>query len=255
MSLSLFNLSRTYKMGEVEVPALQNVSITIDKGQFIVILGPSGCGKTTLLNLLGGIDRPSSGKIVYNGNDGNFELNSLSKKRLSKYRRSNIGFVFQFYNLISSLTSLENVELSARLTTKTFKAHELSINLLHEVGIENHLQRKFPSQLSGGEQQRVSIARALAKKPKIFLADEPTGNLDSVATGKILKLLKRLNKEHNVTMVLVTHNVGISFLADKVIYLRDGKIYGVSEYDASKEEMFWENLHSDPSINALRGEV
>ena len=149
------------------------------------------------------------------------------------------------------MTALENVEISAKLTSNKLKAHELSINLLNEVGIENQLQHKFPSQLSGGEQQRVSIARALAKEPKIFLADEPTGNLDSLATGKILKLLKRINKERNVTMILVTHNVGISFMADKVIYLRDGKIYGVSEYESSKEEIFWENLNSEPSIKAF----
>lgn len=255
MSLCISNLSRIYKMGEVQVPALQNIDITIDEGQFIVILGPSGCGKTTLLNLMGGIDQPSSGKIFFNNNDKNLEINALSRKALSIYRRFNIGFVFQFYNLVSSLTALENVEISAKLTSTGSKARELSTSLLNEVGIKFEQQSKFPSQLSGGEQQRVSIARALAKKPKIFLADEPTGNLDSVTTGKILKLLKRINKERKMTMVLVTHNVGISFLANKVIYLRDGKIYGTSEYDSSKEDFFWENLNSEPSIDSIQKEV
>lgn len=255
MSLSISNLYRTYKMGEVQVPALQNINTTIHEGQFIVILGPSGCGKTTLLNLIGGIDQPSAGKIFFNNNDENIELGSLSKKALSKYRRFNVGFVFQFYNLVSSLTALENVEITAKLTSNGSNAFERSIKLLKEVGIENGLQNKFPGQLSGGEQQRVSIARALAKKPKIFLADEPTGNLDSLTTGKIMKLLKRENKEQKVTMIIVTHNVGISFLADKVIYLRDGKIYGTSEYDESKEDAFWENLNSQPTLDHLQKEV
>ena len=239
-------------MGEVQVPALQGINITINEGQFIVILGPSGCGKTTLLNLVGGIDQPTSGKIIFLSNGENIEITSLSNKALSKYRRSNVGFVFQFYNLVSSLTAKENVEITAQLNTSGRKARELSIHLLNEVGIGNELQNKFPSQLSGGEQQRVSIARALAKEPKILLADEPTGNLDSVTTGKILKLLKRVNKERKVTMIVVTHNIGISFLADKVIYLRDGKIYGVSEYEASKEELFWENLHSETSKDEIQ---
>lgn len=246
MSLRIEDLSKDYIMGELTVPALKEVSISIEEGQFIAVLGPSGSGKTTLLNLIGGIDRSTSGKIHFNG----LALSSLSEKKLTQYRRKNVGFIFQFYNLVASLTAFENVELAAKLTNTSTEAKKITKDLLEEVGLGDKVN-KFPAQLSGGEQQRVAIARALAKKPKILLADEPTGNIDSETTGKVLKLLKQINEDHRVTMVLITHNVGISYLADKVIYLRDGKIFGTSQYDPAKEEEFWETLTAAPAIEKV----
>ncbi len=246
MSLKIEDLSRDYIMGELTVSALQDVTISIEEGEFIAVLGPSGSGKTTFLNLIGAIDRPSNGKIHFNG----LELASLSEKKLTQYRRRNVGFIFQFYNLVASLTAFENVELAAKLTNPSDEAKKMAKELLGEVGLGDK-SNKFPAQLSGGEQQRVAIARALAKKPKILLADEPTGNIDSETTGKILKLLKQINKNHRVTMVLITHNVGISYLADKVIYLRDGKIFGTSVYDPAKEEEFWATLTAAPAIEKV----
>ncbi len=246
MSLKIENLSKDYKMGELTVSALNGVTISIEQGQFIAVLGPSGSGKTTLLNLVGAIDRSTDGMIHFDG----LELSSLSEKKLTQYRRNNIGFIFQFYNLVASLTAVENVELAAKLTNSSDEARKIAKELLMEVGLEDKMH-KFPAQLSGGEQQRVAIARALAKNPKILLADEPTGNIDSETTGKILKLLKKINKNHNVTMILITHNVGISYLADKVIYLRDGKIFGTSQYDPAKEEEFWETLTAAPAIEKV----
>ncbi|MFX0016648.1 MAG: ABC transporter ATP-binding protein [Candidatus Hermodarchaeota archaeon] len=246
MSLKIDNLSKDYKMGELTVPALQDVTISIEEGQFLAVLGPSGSGKTTLLNLIGGIDRPTGGSIHFNG----LELSSLSEKKLTQYRRKNVGFIFQFYNLVASLTAFENVELAAKLTNPSVEAKKITKNLLEEVGLGDKVN-KFPAQLSGGEQQRVAIARALAKKPKILLADEPTGNIDSETTGKILKLLKQINEAHHVTMILITHNVGISYLADQVIYLRDGRIFGTSVYDPAKEEEFWETLTAAPAIDEV----
>ncbi|MFX0182905.1 MAG: ABC transporter ATP-binding protein [Candidatus Hodarchaeota archaeon] len=246
MSIQIKNLVKDFIMGELTVPALRGVDFDIEQGQFIAVLGPSGSGKTTLLNLLGGIDRPTRGSLLFE----NVELTSLSEKKLTQYRRKNVGFIFQFYNLVASLTALENVELSARLTHGPGDSRKIAKELLEEVGLSDKMF-KFPGQLSGGEQQRVSIARALAKAPKILLADEPTGSIDSVTTAKILKLLKRINQNHAVTMILVTHNVGISYLADKVIYLRDGKIFGTSKYDPAKEEEFWETLTAAPAIEKV----
>ncbi|MFX1283126.1 MAG: ABC transporter ATP-binding protein [Promethearchaeota archaeon] len=246
MSLKIENLSKNYFMGELTVPALQEVTISIEEGKFIAVLGPSGSGKTTLLNLIGGIDRPTDGEIHFN----DVELSSLPEKKLTQYRRKNVGFIFQFYNLVASLTAFENVELAAKLTNTSDEAKKIAKELLEEVGLKDKIN-KFPAQLSGGEQQRVAIARALAKNPRILLADEPTGNIDSETTGKILKLLKRINEKHHVTMVLITHNVGISYLADTVIYLRDGKIFGTSAYDPAKEEEFWETLTAAPAIEKV----
>ena len=246
MSLRIEKLAKDYKMGELTVQALREVTISIEQGQFIAVLGPSGSGKTTLLNLIGAIDRPTDGMIHFNG----LELSSLSEKKLTQYRRNNVGFIFQFYNLVASLTAAENVELAAKLTNSSDEARRLAKELLKEVGLGDKMH-KFPAQLSGGEQQRVAIARALAKNPKILLADEPTGNIDSETTGRILKLLKKINENHNVTMILITHNVGISYLADQVIYLRDGKIFGTSQYDPAKEEEFWETLTAAPAIEKV----
>lgn len=246
MSLKIEDLSKEYMMGELTVPALQGITISIEEGQFIAVLGPSGSGKTTLLNLLGGIDRPTEGMIHFK----DWELSSLSEKKLTQYRRKNVGFIFQFYNLVASLTAFENVELASKLTHSSDEAKKITKELLVEVGLEDKVN-KFPAQLSGGEQQRVAIARALAKNPTILLADEPTGNLDSETTGTILKLLKRINKNHNVTILLITHNVGISYLADRVIYLRDGIIFGTSEYDPAKEKEFWDTLTTAPAIEEV----
>ncbi len=246
MSLRIEGLTKNYEMGELSVPALRGITSSFEKGQMIAVLGPSGCGKTTLLNLIGGIDRPTSGKIYFE----DLELSSLSEKDLTQYRRKNVGFIFQFYNLVASLTAFENVELASKLTTSSNEARKLTHDLLIEVGLEDKMD-KFPAQLSGGEQQRVAIARALAKRPKILLADEPTGNIDSETTGTILKLLKRINKNHGVTILLVTHNVGISHLADQVLYLRDGKVFGTSKYDPAKEEEFWEQLTVAPAIDTV----
>ncbi len=246
MSLQIENLLKDYEMGELTVSALSGVTISIEQGQFIAVLGPSGSGKTTLLNLIGAIDRPTDGMINFDG----LELSSLSEKKLTQYRRQNVGFIFQFYNLVASLTAFENVELAAKLTNSSDEARKITKELLMEVELGDKMH-KFPAQLSGGEQQRVAIARALAKNPKILLADEPTGNIDSETTGKILKLLKKINKNHNVTMILITHNVAISYLADQVIYLRDGKIFGTSQYDPAKEEEFWETLTAAPAIEKV----
>ncbi|MFX0126294.1 MAG: ABC transporter ATP-binding protein [Candidatus Hodarchaeota archaeon] len=246
MSIQIQNLEKEFTMGELTVPALRGVDLDIERGQFITVLGPSGSGKTTLLNLLGGIDRPTRGRLIFE----NVDLRSLSEKKLTQFRRNNVGFIFQFYNLVASLTALENVELAARLTHKSGDAQNIAKKLLEEVGLGDK-SFKFPGQLSGGEQQRVSIARALAKDPKILLADEPTGSIDSVTTATILKLLKRINQDHDVTMILVTHNVGISYLADKVIYLRDGKVFGTSKYDPAKEKEFWETLTAAPAIEEV----
>ena len=250
MTLLIDDLTKEYMMGELIVSALSGITLNIEQGQFLVILGPSGSGKTTLLNLIGGIDRPTTGKIFFNRNGKKLDLPSLDEKNLTKYRRLNVGFIFQFYNLVSSLTAFENVELAAKLTNPSDEARRITNELLEEVGLGN-MSNKFPAQLSGGEQQRVAIARALAKKPKILLADEPTGNIDSETTGKILKLLQRVNEDHKVTTILVTHNLGISTLADKVIYLRDGKIFGTSSYDPAKEKEFWEELTVAPTIDTV----
>ena len=246
MSLRIEDLSKDYIMGELTVPALREVSISIEAGKFIAVLGPSGSGKTTLLNLIGGIDRVTAGKIHFN----RLDLSSLKEKELTQYRRNHIGFIFQFYNLVASLTAFENVELASKLTHSSSEARQRAKELLEEVGLGDKMF-KFPGQLSGGEQQRVAIARALAKNPKLLLADEPTGNIDSETTGKILKLLKKINKNHHVTMILITHNVGISYLADQVIYLRDGKIFGTSQYDPAKEKEFWETLTAAPAIEEV----
>jgi len=206
-------------MGEVEIKAVDGVSFSIDKGEFVVIVGPSGAGKSTVLNILGGMDFPSSGQIIVDEN----EISKYSTKQLTTYRRYDIGFVFQFYNLIQNLTALENVELA----TQICKGPHDPLKILDQVGL---LDRKnnFPAQLSGGEQQRVAIARALAKNPKLLLCDEPTGALD-YSTGKaILKLLQDTCRELKMTVVVITHNSAISPMADKVIKVKNGKVSSVT---------------------------
>ncbi len=221
--LKLESLCKTYRMGEIKVEALRDVSLNVDKGEFLVILGPSGSGKTTLLNLLAGIDIPSNGRIIYNLNGKEFSLELLNDTQLTEFRRKHVGFIFQFYNLIPALTAQENVILAARFAGQKKEARNIARQMLDAVGLAGK-ENKFPSQLSGGEQQRVAIARALAKYPKILLADEPTGNVDSKQAQKIYDLMKKISKEHKITFLIVTHNEQLANLAERHIHLRDGMV-------------------------------
>ncbi|MFX0085308.1 MAG: ABC transporter ATP-binding protein [Candidatus Hodarchaeota archaeon] len=221
--IEINNLMKNYQVGEIIVNALIDVNISIQSGDFVVILGPSGCGKTTLLNMVGGIDVTTGGSIRINSK----EITTLNEKQLTEFRKQDIGFIFQFYNLIPTLTAEENVELAARLKFPQ-EAYKRSMVILEAVGMADKAG-KFPSQLSGGEQQRVAIARALVKEPKIILADEPTGNLDSVTSEKILSVMMKICKEKKTTFLIVTHNVAISKMADYIIYLKDGKVFGTSK--------------------------
>ncbi len=230
--LTLENVTKIYKSGEVEVPALGGVSLALDEGDFAVILGSSGAGKTTLLNLLGGMDSATSGSIILGGKT----VTSLDKKGLCDYRRNDVGFVFQFYNLMPNLTALENVEIAVEICKNHLKPEDV----LRQVGLENRLMN-FPSQLSGGEQQRVSIARAIAKNPKLLLCDEPTGALDYVTGKKILKCLYDVSKNNGKTVVVVTHNQAIKDIADKVFYIKNGIIEKtvVNEVKKTVDEIEW----------------
>ena len=209
------NVTKTYKMGEVEIKALDEVGFGIEKGEFVVVVGPSGAGKTTILNILGGMDTASSGEIFVDNED----ITKFDEKALTGYRRDDVGFVFQFYNLVGNLTALENVELALQICKNPLDADEV----LQEVGLSNRMDN-FPAQLSGGEQQRVSIARALAKNPKLLLCDEPTGALDYITGKSILKLLQDTCREKGVTILVITHNLAIAPMADKVIKVKNGKI-------------------------------
>ena len=213
--IEMKNVTKTYYMGEVEIKALDEVGFAVDKGEFVVIVGPSGTGKTTILNILGGMDTASSGEIYVD----NEPVSSFDEKALTAYRRDDVGFVFQFYNLVGNLTALENVELALQLS----KNPQSAKSVLQEVGLSNRLDN-FPAQLSGGEQQRVAIARALAKAPKLLLCDEPTGALDYITGKSILKLLQDTCREKNVTTLVITHNLAIAPMADKVIKVKNGKI-------------------------------
>ena len=212
------NISKTYKMGEVSIKAIENVSFEIEKGELVVILGPSGAGKTTVLNILGGMDTTDSGSIVIDGED----IAKYNKKQLTNYRRYDIGFVFQFYNLVGNLTALENVSLASQIC-KNPKDSEAT---LKSVGLEDRINH-FPAQLSGGEQQRVSIARALAKNPKLLLCDEPTGALDSKTGKLILELLQKTCHDSNMTTIIITHNAVIADIADKVIKIKNGTVQDI----------------------------
>lgn len=226
------NVSRVYKSGDHELKALNDVNLSLEEGKFIVILGPSGAGKSTLLNLLGGLDSPTSGTITVNGKD----ISELSGDELAEYRASTVGFVFQFYNLIPTLTVRENVELVNAIAPNALSGEAM----IEEVGLKDHLDN-FPSELSGGEQQRVSIARALAKNPKILLCDEPTGALDSETGALVLKLLLKMAKSYGKTIIIVTHNQNIAKMADEVIRVKNGTIKSVEEQEnpLSADEVEW----------------
>ncbi len=232
--VELKNVSKIYNIGEKEFKALDNIDLSINKGEFVVILGPSGAGKSTLLNLIGGMDTPSIGNIEIDGED----ISKYSENKLSEYRAENIGFIFQFYNILPTLTVLENVEL----VKDVIKNGNDSKESIKAVGLEEHMN-KFPNQLSGGEQQRVSIARAIAKNPKLLLCDEPTGALDSKTGVEVLKLLKKQCDGNNGanTVIIVTHNSLIAEIADTVINVKNGKIESVISNENPREidEVKW----------------
>ncbi|MDK2856598.1 MAG: putative transport system ATP-binding protein [Bacillota bacterium] len=213
-------LWKVYGRGEVSVTALRNVSLEIRAGELVVFVGPSGSGKSTLLNILGGMDRPTSGRVFYKG----MNLTGYTEAQLTQYRRREVGFVFQFYNLMSALTARENVELAAELVSDPLPAAEV----LERMGMKERMDH-FPSQLSGGEQQRVAIARALAKKPSLLLCDEPTGALDYETGIQILSLLREVNAVYGTTVVIITHNSAVADMADRVFRMRSGQIVEVRE--------------------------
>ncbi len=209
------HVSKVYEMGEVRIDALRDASFTVDKGEICVIVGPSGAGKTTLLNILGGMDTLTSGNVHIDGKD----ISAYSGRQLTAYRRYDVGFVFQFYNLIQNLTALENVEMATEICKNPLRPEEI----LARVGLAERAGN-FPSQLSGGEQQRVSIARALAKNPKLLLCDEPTGALDYVTGKQILKLLQDTSRETGMTVIIITHNSALTAMADRVISVKNGTV-------------------------------
>ena len=208
------NVCKEYKMGEVTIKALDNTNFQIEEGELVVIVGPSGAGKTTTLNILGGMDYVTSGDVIVAGKN----ISSLKNKELIKYRREDIGFVFQFYNLVQNLTAKENVELATQICKKSLDPNEV----MEKVGLAERLNN-FPSQLSGGEQQRVAIARAIAKNPKLLLCDEPTGALDYKTGKQILRLLQDTARKEKMTVLIITHNAAIAPMADKVIKFKNGK--------------------------------
>jgi putative ABC transport system ATP-binding protein len=216
--LCVQSASKIYRMGEVDVPALRNTSIDIYDGEFLIIVGPSGSGKTTLLNLIGGMDRPTGGTVRFLDRD----LSSASDRQLTLYRRNQVGFIFQFYNLVPTLTALENVQVAVEIVQDPMDTMEA----LRIVGLEDRADH-FPAQLSGGEQQRVSVARALASNPRLLLCDEPTGALDLETSRQILGLLVKVNRELGKTVVLITHNNAIAGIGDRVALIRDGAIHSI----------------------------
>ena len=230
--ISFENVTKEYRMGSVSVLAADQVSFEIEKGELCVVLGPSGAGKTTVLNLLGGMDKVTGGRIMVDGK----EITQLSGKELTEYRRTDVGFVFQFYNLMPNLTALENVELARQVCKDALDP----VQVLKQVGLEERMQN-FPAQLSGGEQQRVSIARALCKNPALLLCDEPTGALDSKTGLQVLALLKEVSQRYGTTVAIITHNAAIAPLANRVIRMKSGRIDSVelNEHPASVEEIAW----------------
>ncbi|WP_278683513.1 ABC transporter ATP-binding protein [Paraclostridium bifermentans] len=217
------NVKKTYTMGEVEINALDGVDFSIDKGELVIIVGASGAGKSTILNILGGMDSSTGGVVIVDSKN----ISNYNDKELTKYRRHDIGFVFQFYNLVQNLTAIENVELATQICKNPLNPKQV----IESVGL-SHRKNNFPSQLSGGEQQRVAIARALAKNPKLLLCDEPTGALDYNTGKSILKVLQDTNKTLGVTVVIITHNMAIAPMGDKVITVRNGKVHKVEKNEA-----------------------
>lgn len=217
--VELKNVSKTYKTGEKEFKALDSIDLSINKGELVVVLGPSGAGKSTLLNLIGGMDIPTKGDVIIDGED----ISNYNEDQLSTYRAENIGFIFQFYNILPTLTVLENVDIVKEIVKNPIDSKEA----IKDVGLIEHIN-KFPNQLSGGEQQRVSIARAIAKNPKLLLCDEPTGALDYHTSKDILELLEQINQDYGTTILIVTHNDAIAKMAHRVLRLRDGQI--ISNY-------------------------
>ena len=230
--VKLKDITKVYHMGEVEIRAADGIDSSIQKGEFVVIVGPSGAGKTTVLNILGGMDTASGGRITVDGQD----ITKYSERQLTGYRRDDIGFVFQFYNLIPNLTALENVEMALQICRNPLDARAV----LKEVGLEERMDN-FPAQLSGGEQQRVSIARALAKNPKLLLCDEPTGALDYNTGKAILKLLQEMCREKGMTVIVITHNSALAPMADRLIKIKNGKVSSmkVNENPISIDEIEW----------------
>ena len=226
------NVCKEYKMGEITIKALNNTNFSIEKGELVVIVGPSGAGKTTALNILGGMDSVTSGEVIVDGKN----VAKLKNKELIKYRREDIGFVFQFYNLVQNLTAKENVELATEICKDSLNTEEV----LKKVGLKDRM-KNFPSQLSGGEQQRVAIARAIAKNPKLLLCDEPTGALDYKTGKQILKLLQDTARKENMTVLIITHNGAIAPMADKVIHFKNGTAEKIelNEKPMPIEEIEW----------------
>lgn len=230
--VKLKNVTKIYQMGEVQIRAVDGIDFSIDKGEFVVVVGPSGAGKTTVLNILGGMDKASGGEVLVDGKD----IAGYSKKQLTGYRRNDIGFVFQFYNLVPNLTALENVELALQISRNPLDAK----TVMQEVGLGDRLNN-FPAQLSGGEQQRVSIARALAKNPKLLLCDEPTGALDYVTGKSILKLLQDTCHKKGMTVIVITHNSALTPMADRIVRIRNGRVAEMiqNENPTPVEEIEW----------------
>ena len=226
------NVGKTYQMGEVKINALHDASFEIEKGELVVIVGPSGAGKTTLLNILGGMDTLTTGQVLLDGRD----ISGMDRRELTQYRRMDVGFVFQFYNLIGNLNALENVELANQICRHPLPAAQV----LKDVGLEARM-KNFPSQLSGGEQQRVAIARALAKNPKLLLCDEPTGALDYQTGKAILKLLQDTGRKTGMTVVIITHNSALTAMADRVIRVKNGTVCGIEtdEHPMDIAEIEW----------------
>ena len=226
------DVSKVYRMGQTEIRALDHISFSVEKGELCVIVGPSGAGKTTLRNILGGMDAPTEGTILLDGR----EISALNARQLTDYRRTDVGFVFQFYNLVQNLTALENVELAAEICRDSLDA----VQMLKDVGLEGRMDN-FPAQLSGGEQQRVSIARALAKNPKIILCDEPTGALDYHTGKAVLKLLQDTCRSTGKTVLIITHNSALTRIADRVIRVKNGTVIesGVNDAPLPVERIEW----------------
>ena len=226
------DVNKEYKMGEITIKALNDTNFSIEKGELVVIVGPSGAGKTTTLNILGGMDSVTSGEVIVDGK----QVNKLNNKELIKYRREDIGFIFQFYNLVQNLTAVENVELAVQICKDSLDPE----TIIEKVGLKER-KGNFPSQLSGGEQQRVAIARAIAKNPKLLLCDEPTGALDYNTGKQILKLLQDTSRKENMTVIIITHNTALAPMADKVIHFKNGKAEKIetNEKTISIEEIEW----------------